>query len=74
MAEVAFVIDKLSLVYGLIKYTDKVIKFRPDKAYRLAYIENEGGEEVSLGWLTGGEFQALVAAKLVTPEGELIRV
>lgn len=74
MTVVPFIVDKLSLVYGLIKHSDIVIKFKEDKAYRRAYTEDENGGEIDLGWLTGGEYQALVSAGLVTKEGEVIRV
>lgn len=73
-ATIPFLIDKLSAVWALIKFTDIAIKFREDKAYRLAYMEDENGEEIHIGWLSGGEFSSLVAANLVTAQGEVIRV
>jgi len=65
-------VDKLSVVYGLIVYGGKRIKFTADKTFYLAKFsaedENDPEKMITVGWLNADEFRVLKDAKLVSEE------
>lgn len=72
VTQIPHIVDKLSVVYGLIVYGGKRIKFTADKTFYLAKFnaedENDPDKMVTVGWLSADEYRALKDAKLVSEE------
>jgi len=66
------IVDKLSVVYGLIVYGGKRMKFTVDKTFYLAQFnagdENDPDKLITVGWINSDEYRVLKDAKLVSEE------